>query len=527
MARARRSATIVPADSVLVERTYHRGIVRDSDIPEGGLYDAVDFLVEQPGLLYKRGGWERHSAAAGTTPIHWVGTIDVPQRVVAIAHNNHMYDVTSENTALATDLGSVGFYPTENSPTDVDRIILCDGTATVAPKYVRYSPGPDALVLSNLEGSPPIASRSTVHSSGIVLGAGTNDYVDDFLNRLWFEPGTADIDRVGSKVWDTTQYKDVTYPITGLASVQGYLLVFSNRHVERISGDTPPSVSNGPGNMHLSPFANVGCVDARSIVFADENIIFAGEEGVWLTNGSGLRSLTEKEDGTGIQSYWRSLFPRFEYANHTSRQLVGGMINRDFYIICIMDQATPPNGIVTLMCHLPTQSWTKVSNFMMNSMAQGTDEEAVSELYVGEALTNYVSRASRIVYPSSTNMSDGNGTAIQPTYTTRDISTGPGLKSYGFGWLSYKLTDGDASNPTLSVQAYTGLERWATNTAETMDDTGDASSLFVNRRRFDVNKDTQALWMKVSQTGHSAETEIHFLEVEERLYPAAADSLGR
>jgi hypothetical protein len=285
-----------------------------------------------------------------------------------------------------------------------------------------------------------------------VLGGGTNDYTTDYENRLWFEPQAADVERraknnpvlpdggVPNFLWEPNEsYWDCPFPITGLGSVRDTLLVFSKRNVMAMTGDTPPSISNGPGNMVLQPFLNVGCWDAHSIVSANEGLIFAGEEGVWWTNGASVQSLTEKSNGTGIQSYWRSLFPRFEYANHTTRQLIGGMINKDYYIICVLDNGSPPVNIVTLMCHVPTASWVKVSNFSVNCMAPGYDEENISELYMAESNTNYISRASRMVYPSAINMNDGNGVPIQPTYTTRNLTPAPGMKSYGYGWISYSL----------------------------------------------------------------------------------------
>src|SRR5215471_17367711 len=379
---ARRAPVTIPAnlkrrffDHQVAENTYVGGICRDaSDIPEGYLYDAVDFLVEQPGWIYKRGGWERHSASAGTSPIHFVATLDVPVRVIAIANNNHLYDVTSESTPLAIDIGNVGFYPVENMTlntpmpgsgvTGSQRIIITDGNRVNPPKYVHYEPSPDSLVIKNLEGSPPAAAFSCSHNSGLVLAGGSNDYTTDYQNRIWFEPQPADVKRRAKAslspnfLWEPTEsYWDSPYPITGLASVGSYLLVFSRRAVTRIGNDSPPSISNGRGNMYETQFLSVGTIDPRSIVPANEGVIFAGEEGVWWTDGSSTKSLTEKDNGTGIQSYWRSLFPRFEYMNHTSRQLIGGMINRDYYIICVLDNATPAVNIVTLMCHIPTQSW--------------------------------------------------------------------------------------------------------------------------------------------------------------------------
>jgi len=536
MAQQRKAVTI-PAylkrrffDHQIAENTYHGGICRDaSDIPQGFLYDSVDMLVEQPGWIYKRGGWVRHSAVMAHPPVHWVGTIHSPTRVVAIDSNNDLYDVTSEGAPQATLLANIGGYPTENSPINMDNKLILTGGSVV--KYIRYNPGADALQVHNLEGSPPVASRSCIHTTGVVLAAGTNDYTDtgSLQNRIWFEPTANDI-REGRTNWDTTlSWIDNPHAVTGLASIGGVLLIFSARTVNRILGGDPPGTGHsdsGAGDMTFQPFLAVGALDARSIVYADEGVIFAGEDGVWWTNGSGVKSLTENDKGTGIQSYWRSLFPRFTYSEHNSRQIIGGMLNRDFYVCTILSNT---GALVdSLLCHVPTSSWTRMSNFAFNSMASGEDEDNIQELYLAESETGYVSRGSPILYPSTTNMADGDGTDVTPTYTTRNISTGLGMKSYGFGWLSYSLNV-PAGNPaaTLQIVGLKGLSRNGSTDVRTLAQTGIETSSFVDRQRFNIYTDTQALWIKVTQQSRSASTGIQLLEAEERIYWPTADSLGR
>src|SRR5262245_24034552 len=125
-------------DKTLVEQAWSRGIVRDrprSVIPDGGIYDATDMLVERPGVAYKRGGWERHSAAIGSaTSVSAVATIHLPTRIVAVAGGN-LYDVTSEGSPEALLVGAC-YSPGENPPQYVDRLIFCHADSTAAPKKV-------------------------------------------------------------------------------------------------------------------------------------------------------------------------------------------------------------------------------------------------------------------------------------------------------------------------------------------------------------------------------------------------------
>ncbi len=124
-------------DTVLIEQTFSRGIVRDvarHGIPAGGFYDSTDYLVERPGLLYKRGGWFRHSAALGaSTSVPAVATIHIPTRVVAVGSDGTLYDVTSEGSPQADAVGTCPA-PGENPPLYAGTfLIFCDPTSADPP----------------------------------------------------------------------------------------------------------------------------------------------------------------------------------------------------------------------------------------------------------------------------------------------------------------------------------------------------------------------------------------------------------
>jgi hypothetical protein len=549
MARPRRSRSQVSTrDRIVTEGSFPRGIVRDMDAPQGGLYDCVDWLVEQQGMIYKRGGWERHSDSVGAgTFVQWVGTIHNPTRVVCIDDLEILYDVTSENAPTSTTIGTIGFHPNEHSPTFYgakERLIVCDSTCVNPPKTVRYDSGTNAIVIEamptevGLGANPPAAAYSVVHNGMLVLGRGAVDFSNNLNSRIWFSLTSADVNTEGLTDWQVTQgpadgqeaaVLDMTHEVTGLASIGGVLLIFGPNQTSRVLGYAPPGPFHTSADMQLQPFTNVGCLDARSIAWAGEALIFAGEEGVWITNGSSLDSLTFHEDGTGIQAYWRSLFPRHHSpGQHNYRQLVGGSLNRDFYIVSVLGDPVSENNelIDCLLCHIPTKSWTRVSNVQALSMAYGRDEQQIGELYFGSAETPHVNRLVPILYPATRNMTDGDGTVFQPTFTTRNIGNDfAGMKAYGFGWLTYRMLQG-ASSGCLRVTPQTGMHRWRSLTSTTFSDTDTASSLFVNRRRFPMFVDTQAMWLKVDQTDSSELTEINFLEAEERAYVERADSLG-
>ena len=500
-------------DRTLVEQQWSRGIVRDrprASIPDGGIYDCTDMLVEQPGKAYKRGGWERHSAAIGSeTSVAAVATIHLPTRVVAVAGGN-LYDVTSETSPIATLVGAC-HAPGENPPQYVDRLIFCHADSSAPPKKVYTTGGGGTVTVANLGGSPPSAAHSTVYASRIVLGRGDGVSVETNRNRLWFSPAP-DVEAT----WNTTDsWIDTTYEITGLATVQGTLLIFSPTHVERILGDTPPGgVDDASTNMQLQPAAGVGCLDARSIVDVGGEILFAGEEGVWATNGSGARSLIRRDDQSGIQTYWRSLFPSNEV-----RQVVGGLMRKDFYILCILDASNAP--VDTLTCHLPTQAWTRLTNVVSRMFAQGRTEDESMELFSAAAGEGYVHRMHSMLTPTAAFKNDGNGTAVAPTFTFRTAEGRPGLKAWGHGRLSYDLRDEDSDDPTLEVQVASGVEAPTFATAATLTETADEQ-----RKRFNVNRDAQAVTVSLTQSGPSAKTELYALELEARPYDEPSEGVG-
>jgi hypothetical protein len=258
----------------------------------------------------------------------------------------------------------------------------------------------------------------------------------------------------------------------------------------------------------------VGCLDARSIVDIGGEILFAGEEGVWATNGAGVRSLIRRDDQSGIQTYWRSLFPPGEV-----RQIAGGLLRKDFYIVAILDAESDP--VDTLMCHLPTHAWTRLTNVASRMFATGRTENETMELYSAAAGEGYVHRMYSMLTPTAAFKNDGNGTAVAPTFTFRTAGGGPGLKAWGHGRLSYDMRDAASDNPALAVAVSSGVEAPSFATVATLTETSDEA-----RKRFNVNRDAQAVTVKLTQANASAKTELYALEVEARPYDEPSEGVG-
>lgn len=483
-----------------IDADWTKGIVRDAPrtaIPENALYDSADWLLHQPGFMQKRGGTSYAGPALTNAQIcSAVAYADFPAgaKLIGIGAggtaSGHVFTVTNSTT---TDLGGSIIIPVENPKLRVgggkNLLVLLDGSN--APLVYDGSSAP-----TTLGGSPPHAKFSEVYKTRMVLGN-----VSGNENRLYFSP-TPDI----TTTWDTTNsWIDCDHEVTGMASLHNALLIFSNGHVERIIGSTPPPGSD----MDRSPLGDIGCTDARSIVVQEGNCLFANPRGVYLTNGAGFASLTTEGQ---IETYWQSLFSGYDPSTWT----VAAGILRSFYFVSVSDNNR--TNVATLMCNVPRRAWWRLSNVnaRMFSQAAGVQDE----LYYAESNSPRVVKMAGIFTPSSSNKNDADGTAVTPTFTTRARSFSPSVKAFGDGHLTYDMRDASSDNPTLTVQIAKGAEATTfSSVAESpLGETTDAT-----RQRFTTGVDSQAISVKVTQNNASSKTEIFSLEMDERPYPLARE----
>ena len=474
----------------LITADWSRGVVRDAPrdaIPENALFDSTDFFLHEPGLLFKRGGTS-NAGPALTAAVYAATVTFVPfpagSQVISIGDNGHMYKVTAATTTDVSTLGA-GFPPVQ-SPVlrtgATSLLVIPASNGTTAPK--QY----DGTTVANLGGTPPAGKYGCVYKSRMVL-AGTSANPQ----RIFFSP-TPDI----TTTWDTTNsWIDADYAVTGLAALSNAIIIFSQGHVERITGSTPPPGSD----MDRQPIGSIGCSDARSIVIQDGNVIFANPRGVYLTNCSGFASLTT--DGL-IESYWQSLLATYDPASWT---IACGTF-RSFLFVTIMNGSTLVDSLV---CYLPRRAWARLANWkaVMYANAFATNEE----MYYADRSTNRVLTTSGIFTPAAGNKNDANGTAVSPTLQFRLTGSGPWLKHFGNARLTYDMRDAATDNPTLAVQVAANLEA---TTFAAVSESPLAETTDLARSRFTVAKQSQAVNVKIAQTNASSKTEIYALEVDHR-----------
>ena len=524
MAFAGRSGTGVPMwlrrryfDKELIEASFARGIVRDvprHTEPVGGSYDLLDYLVDFPGMIYKRGGSAYQSLALeGETDVIGVAAPEFPgdPRVVAFLSNGSAstaYDITTDTPGSGLDMNAAP--PAENPPLYIDRLIICDGAGAYTVQKIYLDTG--TVAIADLGGTPPIARYSTLHAGRLVLGNGTVSDVY-YPNRVWFsDPLDAE------NAWDTADgYIDVDEPITGLASIQGVLIVFSRGGNQRILGDVPPGYGTAASlvNMSLQPASRVGCIDARSIVKDDTWIYVANETGLFAVNGAGDESLTTRPDATGINQLWNSMIDGFAPA--LGSVVASGVFNNHLFVT-VTRRANEEFAITgqrdTICRYLPTGSWVRLSDgcgaFMYATrfapfyeMYYGLNDESADD-------SNRARRMSPIFTPGSTNPQDPDGTDIEPLWTTRTLGmqAGVGNKHYDLAHLTYKMVSDDT--PTLVATYALGLE--AAGASGTIPESPFAKSAELTRLRFAMGRESQGFTLSLQQSGSSEQTQIMLLE---------------
>lgn len=519
----------------LTDYDFSLGMVRDrprTTIPgpnqassASGSYTIQDFFVEKPGLMYKRGGTSFQSNTLNDHSDVDVVAIAAPNfashpTVLAITSDGStgrwLYDITG--TSHVNTGTVVGFQPIENMTALIaNRLCLTSGTLSppVAPKVITNPSG--TLVVAAWGGSPPAAIYSCVHTGRLLLA---NTAANP--NRIYISPTQA----TGVETaWNTTTgFMDIDEPITGLASVNGVLLVFTRRKVVRILGDIPPGVTDA--NWTLQPGGNVGCVDARSIVKMNNEVYFANETGVYKTaNGSGFDNLTNKDDGLGISTLWQSTLAGFSPG--LGAVVSAGTYQNQYLLLSVLHNS---GTRTSFLYYTVGQAWTLLSSKVSATMyttgmapTEGSDTP-VYELYFGPADTSLwtpprAQKMSGMWLPASGNKNDAGGTAVVPVWETRPFSPSMGLNRYTFSHLTYDMRDAASDNPTLAAQVATGIQ--ADSGYGNLAESPLAETTASLRKRLTPYKNSQALSFKFTQSNASSKTEIYRLDVEAAPYLVA------
>jgi hypothetical protein len=242
--------------------------------------------------------------------------------------------------------------------------------------------------------------------------------------------------------------------------------------------------------------------------------VFAAQDGVWITNGAAVQSLTEEPRGFGIKSYWRSLYAT-AVANGAS--IAAGIYNKDYYHLSICYGTTCVDHLV---CYLPRKCWWRNSN--LGGLSFATAATGTDELYMGMQSGsdgNRIVKLSGLYNPGSGNQSDADGVAVLPTLTTRNLGVGVGLAQFGHGHLHYRMVDG-GSSPTMKVEIATGLGAASYRTVPESPLPAEPND---GRKRFNLSVNSQGVTVRLTQNAASSLTEVYGVEIEQRSHSLSAE----
>jgi hypothetical protein len=392
-----------------------------------------------------------------------------------------------------------------------DQTVWFDRDGVQPPQVVGSSGGATAI-----DGSAPKARYGTVWGGYVMTGnrPGNED-------TLYFGPPGPKT----SGAWDVNAFQQTDNQITGLAALRSIGLIFHPSSVERLRGTSVPSTAAGdPGDLTLEPlFRRVGCTDARAIAYWNENVIFADEHGVHITDGAVVRNLAQQGS---ISSYWRPL-----YQNRTS---LAACVFLDYYIISVVRS----DGVAdTLVCDLNQRQWFRFSNIASICAIAAGGSTGMERIWGSIKGTSRLARLGPVFFPDLTQglLVDDNGVPVMPEMQTPWYRLGQeGRKRIRFAYLSY-----DARISTTALDAHAAQwraplegdapEQTITNTAAPVLDVGyirspqDPSYVSIGRLpsttsyqrfRLPVNQAPYGLALQVKQTAQTAVLRVFDLALE-------------
>lgn len=477
-----------------LQGSFSRGIRKDNSraqIPEGGLWNSVDYIPDLDAPLTKRGGWSYASNDISATTATASYTVAGAYPPFSAGAKNCIFDEDGRLHTIASN-GTVTAVGLSNASTPIaplafhrEKLIITRGDGTTAPGYY------DGSTLGSLGGSPPAGKFSEVFKDFALL-AGTSAQP----NRVQFSaPGDP------TATWDSASYIDISNPFTGIATIQNAILCFSLEQVERIAGNYPPPTSD----MTKAPLFRPGCVDARSIVKIDDTVIWASQEGIHMTDGASVVDVTLR---CGLLKHWRELM-----SGWASTWVVAAGRHRERWLILTVNDGTtfkdaflidPQSGVHFRLSNMKAvMFWNSIGTAPEIYWAN----RAAPRMNSGESMWN----------PASGVKNDADGTAVTPVVEFPWYKPTLGKQRWRQGFITYDMRDAASDNPTLTLAytttpestSYTNVTQFDGTTAFVLAET---SAYERAKRKFSLP--AHGLGLKLTQTNASSLTRIWGIEAE-------------
>lgn len=471
------------ANVTLLQRGYARGAKRDyprDQMPPGSVWSLLDFIPNILGSpLRKRGGWSYGSNAFGAgSYAAAVAFADFTggSQLVAIDDAGDLKKVTL--AGVVTSKGAARI-PVSRMPLHRGILVIPSPDGSASAKQYDGSAAP-----SDLAATAPAGMYADVYKDHTILGK-----VVGQEQRLFFGPAG-----VPTGVWDTANsYIDASFGLAGVAAMKNRILLFGSGRTERIIGTTPPPNTD----MEKGPLFDIGCIDARSICSFGDTVVWAAEDGIWLTDGAVPENLTES---AGFLSYWLELLTGYDASTWT----IAAGVERGHYVITLMNG---PTFIDAIALNVNARSWFQISNLTARMFASSVGQS--SELYFALRDEARLGKLSTIFDPDDANRNDADGTAVLPVVEFPFFKEDAALKRWHDAYLDYALV-APSSEPALELSYVTSPD----DTDYTVIAKTFAEQALVDRAEVPLRFRGRGVGFKLRQTAASADTRIHELEAE-------------
>ena len=415
-------------------RAFARDFARDA-MPKTYLWDVCDFVPEiVDATLTGRGAWRWGSnPLGGDVETGILANFLSGEQLLVQAADGNCYQIDQSSYA-PTNRGGIP-RGLQNPVQVFEQTVWFDKTGGQRPVSVGSTGAP-----TSLDPSVP-ATKYGVIWGGYLMTGNAPGHED----TLYFGPPGPKV----SGAWDVNSFQQTANVITGLAAVRSMGLIFHASSVERLRGTIAPNTASGNlGDLTLEPlFARVGCPDARAISYWNENVIFADEHGVHITDGAVVRNLAQQG---GISYYWRPL-----YQNHSS---LAATVFLDYYIISIVRS----DGLTdTLICDLNQRQWFRFSNVAAICLISSGGSTGMERIWASIQGSSRLARLGPCFFPDLTQglAVDDNGVPVMPEFQTPWYRmSAEGRKRVRFAYLSYDARTSTATREGHPAHWRAGLE---------------------------------------------------------------------
>lgn len=372
--------------------------VREDLIPENGVYDIANGLLDNTGAIYRRGGSSYRTTANFGTRITfvWDGWLSSGQRTVVASESS--YGVVNSDGSVSSIAGG-------GRPTPARGAVLGG---------VLYLPGGVTFDGSTLGTAAASGSFYAAAANRLFVGAG---------NRVDFSgiySGT------GAPTFDPTDFHLMPdgVQILGLQSLRNALAVFTTGGVWIIS-NIGMDLTDASGNVQqrIDKYSSDLILWGDAGVAAYEGgLVMPAMDGVWLLS-LGVES-EARVPFARVSDPIQKLYRDYVAAGYTPGQ---ACVFNGHYFLPVLNGATP---IDLLVCRLDAQSrpWTRFGGFgaQLAALTVRTSMSAplAPELIGGSTVAGRVLNLPYFTTNSVT-AADADGSPHTWSVQTRDIPTGP------------------------------------------------------------------------------------------------------